>query len=94
MYYYFSRLNPRGDMNCCIMLSLEFGLCYKCVLCISLNLNYEVHLNLNYYLDKKRKIKREEAQLPFPLSFGLQAHQARVGASTPLARRVVGPTSR
>jgi hypothetical protein len=27
LYYYFSRLNPRGDMNCCIMLSLEFGLC-------------------------------------------------------------------
>jgi hypothetical protein len=27
MYYDFSRLNPREDMNCCIILSLEFGLC-------------------------------------------------------------------
>jgi hypothetical protein len=24
MYYFFSILKPRGDMNCCIMLSLNF----------------------------------------------------------------------
>jgi hypothetical protein len=54
MYYYFSRLNPREDMNCCIMLSLEFGLCLMHMVEI-FKFELVVWLDLNSIEEIKRK---------------------------------------
>jgi hypothetical protein len=42
MYYFLSILKPRGDMNCCIMVSLNFVFgCYTCLEYLNLNLWFE-----------------------------------------------------
>jgi hypothetical protein len=54
MYYYFSGLNPRGDMKCCVMLSLDFTFClmYMFEIC---KFEFVVWLDLN----SKEKIIRK-----------------------------------